>query len=538
MQQARRAPSVLLLLATAVGGAASAAATMDATAEGPPTQAKATVVAPRTIAVDVGRVKGPHDKAFRFCVGAGRAAEGLRADWQEQLATVSRECGFRYLRFHGLLHDDMGVFQETRQGEAIYNWQYVDALYDAILGVGMKPFVELGFMPAALASGQKTIFWWKGNVTPPKSYEKWEALIEALTRHLEERYGRDEVASWYFEVWNEPNLEAFWTGSQADYFQLYARAARAIKRVHTGYRVGGPATAGAAWVDEFLRHCTEQDLPVDFVSTHSYNVEGYLDELGKQQLRLVQRDVVGDDVLRVAGEIAASPCPEVELHFTEWSASYSSRDPVHDHYFSAPFILSRLKRIAGTAQSLSYWTFTDIFEEGGPGPTPFHGGFGLLNLQGLRKPAFYAYQFLNRLGDMELLNEDPSSWACTSEEGVQILLWDLRTPDQDAPNQVYFKRDLPSAPTGEVRLVVSGLPAGDYDLALHRVGHRSNDVYADYLLMGSPSWLSGPEVERLASRNDGRAILRRRVTLAAGESLEHRLEMHANDVWLALVQRR
>ena len=250
MPQRPRALSILLLLSPGVLAAASAAAAK-------PPKAVASV-APRTIAVDVGRVKGPHDKAFRLCVGAGRANEGLRADWQEQLATVQRECGFRYVRFHGLLHDDMGVYQETRDGKPVYNWQYVDALYDAILRAGVKPFVELGFMPGALASGTKTIFWWKGNVTPPKSYEKWEALIEALTRHFEERYGRDEVATWYFEVWNEPNLDYFWTGTQADYFELYARSVRAIKRVSPDYRVGGPATAGAAWAPEFLRYCAEQ----------------------------------------------------------------------------------------------------------------------------------------------------------------------------------------------------------------------------------------------------------------------------------------
>jgi xylan 1,4-beta-xylosidase len=493
----------------------------------------------RTIAVDFAKVKGPHDKAFRLCVGAGRANEGLRADWQEQLASVRRECGFRYVRFHGLLHDDMGVYRETSDGQAVYNWQYVDKLYDAILAAGVKPFVELGFMPAALASGTKTIFWWNGNITPPKSYEKWEALIEALARHLEERYGREEVKSWYFEVWNEANIEPFWTGTQADYFKLYAHAARAIKRVCPEYRGGGPATTGAAWVPEFLRFCADNQLPVDFVSTHSYNVDGYLDEYGVQQLRLVaDRDVIGDDVLRVTREIAASPFPKVELHFTEWSASYSSRDPIHDHYFSAPFILSRLKRVAGAATSMSYWTFTDVFEEGGPGPTPFHGGFGLLNLQGLRKPAFYAYQFLNQLGETELENPDPQSWACRSDQGVQLLLWDLRTPAQGAAsNQDFFRRDLPAANVGDVRLRVSGLPPGDYELALSRVGYRSNDVYADYMGMGSPTWLSRQQLAHLAANSERSPTLRERVTVTAGRPIEHLLPMRANDVWLAILKK-
>jgi xylan 1,4-beta-xylosidase len=502
----------------------------------------ATPTAARTIAVDVTKVKGPHDKAFRFCVGAGRANEGLRADWEEQLATVHRECGFRYCRFHGLLHDDMGVYREARDGSPLYNWQYVDKLYDAMLAAGVKPFVELSFMPQALASGERTIFWWRGNVTPPKSYEKWEALIEALTRHLEERYGREEVKTWYFEVWNEPNLspDGFWTGTQADYFKLYEHAARAIKRVCPDYRVGGPATAGAAWTPEFLRHCAENHLPVDFVATHSYNVDGYLDENGQQALRMIRgRNNVSDDVLRVAKEIAASAFPRLELHFTEWSASYSSRDPVHDHYFSAPYILSTLKLVTGAAASMSYWTFTDVFEEAGPGPTPFHGGFGLLNLQGLKKPSFYAFQFLNQLGETELANADADSWACTSRDGVQVLLWDMRTPEQgNESNQVYFKRDLPPASVGSVKLSVAGLAPGEYELSLSRIGYHSNDAYADFMQMGAPSWLSQQQVKEISSKNTGTPIVRQSVTVTAGAPFTHTIDLHENDVWLAVIKKK
>jgi len=172
---------------------------------------------------------------FNLCVGAGRANEGLRADWQRQLACVRRECGFRYVRFHGLLCDDMGVYSEDKEGHPVYNWQYIDELYDSLLAIGVRPFVELGFMPAALASGTQTIFWWKGNVTPPKDYQKWENLIRALVTHWTGRYGEAEVATWYFEVWNEPNLAGFWIGdkqgktdaefepiARAEYFKLYA----------------------------------------------------------------------------------------------------------------------------------------------------------------------------------------------------------------------------------------------------------------------------------------------------------------------------
>jgi xylan 1,4-beta-xylosidase len=181
----------------------------------------------RVIKVDYNKTAGKLNTMFKECIGAGRANEGLRADWQQQLAMTKKECDFKYIRMHGLLSDDMAVYREDAKGNPEYNYQYIDVLYDFLLSIKVKPFVELGFMPQALASGKETIFWWKGNVTPPKDYKKWEDLIQNLTQHFTERYGAEEVKTWYFEVWNEPNLSpGFWTGTQADYFKLYEYAAR------------------------------------------------------------------------------------------------------------------------------------------------------------------------------------------------------------------------------------------------------------------------------------------------------------------------
>src|SRR5581483_3620163 len=206
----------------------------------------------RIIRADFQKIKGPKDMAWRVCVGACHAELDLREDWRKQLEFIHRECGFEYVRFHGLLDDDMEIYSEDARGKPVYNWKKLDVLYDSILKAGMHPFVELGFMPQALASGTQTIFFYKGNVTPPKSYEKWGALVEALVRHCESRYGRDEVRRWYFEVWNEPNLNGFWTGTTAEYFKLYEAASKAIKRVCADYQVGGPATAGGGLIKETI----------------------------------------------------------------------------------------------------------------------------------------------------------------------------------------------------------------------------------------------------------------------------------------------
>ena len=493
----------------------------------------------RVVSADYGRVRGPRDRFPQLAVGAGRAAEGLRADWQRDLASVRRECGFEYLRFHGLLHDELGVYGEDGRGRPVYNFQYIDAVYDALLAAGVRPFVEFGFMPQRMASGEKSIFWWKGNITPPRDYAKWEGLVRGLVRHWTERYGRAEVRRWYFEVWNEPNLkDLFWSGDQAEYFKLYDATARAVKSVSADYRVGGPATAGRAWVPEMIAHAAQTGVPLDFITTHDYGVRGgALDAEGTQQLHLDPApDAIISGVREVRAQIRSSAMPGLPLHYTEWSASYSPRDPVHDAYISAAYIVSRLKGSEGHAQSMSYWTFTDIFEENGPVPSPFHGGFGLINFQGLRKPSFYAYQFLNRLGGEELVADDAGSWVTRGGGGVQVLLWDYTPPRTAESNQVYFKRDLPARQLGDVRVSLRGVPAGRYTLSVYRVGYGVNDVYTDYLRMGSPPVLTREQVRSLAARNDGRPVTTARVEVKAAGLFSRDLPLRENDVYLITLQ--
>ncbi|HEX7645328.1 MAG TPA: glycoside hydrolase [Burkholderiaceae bacterium] len=490
----------------------------------------------REIHVDVNRVQGTLAPTFKIAVGAGRANEGLRADWQQQLAEIKHDAGFRYIRMHGLLSDDMGVYRIDAQGREQYNFQYIDALYDYLLSIGVKPFVELGFMPSQMASGDKTVFWWRGNVTPPRSYDSWARLIAKLTEHFTERYGADEVASWYFEVWNEPNLGGFWAGSQDDYFKLYSSTARAIKSVDSRYKVGGPATAGAAWIPEMIAYCAKNAIPLDFVSTHSYGVtQGFLDEYGTTGTVLSKDEgAISNDVQRNRREIAASAMPNLELHYTEWSSSYTPSDPTHDSYHQAAYILQKLKQVGGTAQSMSYWTFTDIFEEAGPRMEAFHGGFGLMNTQGIKKPAYFAYQFLNQLGPTELQDDDSQSIAATDKKGnIQLLLWDYsRTLPDGVNNQQYFIKDLPPAGKGEVRVQFGGLKAGSYTLTRSHVGYRHNDAYTAYIGMGSPKQLTKAQVATLKSLADGKPEERETVKVAADGRVSIKLPMRENDVYL------
>jgi xylan 1,4-beta-xylosidase len=491
----------------------------------------------RAINVDYTLEKGPLNTMFKECVGAGRANEGLRADWQQQLAYVKNECGFKYIRMHGLLTDDMGVYREDKKGNPQYNYMYIDVLFDFLRSIGIKPFVELGFMPNDMASGKETIFWWRGNVTPPKDYYKWSALVKNLVEHFTQRYGADEVKTWYFEVWNEPNLSpGFWSGTKEDYFKLYKYSVNAIKSVNSGYRVGGPATAGAAWEPEMIDFCKKNSLPLDFISTHSYGVkQGYLDEYGNSGTILDKNPKsVSGDVLQTRREIEGSVMPGLELHYTEWSASYTPSDPIHDSYHEAAYVLYKLKQAGDAANSMSYWVFTDIFEESAPRFTPFHGGFGMLNTQGINKPVFYAYQFLNRLGNIELVNADSTSWVCKDLKGnISVLAWDFTNthPGDSVNNQAYYIRDLPSRSKGKLSINISGVPEGNYALGLYKVGYRCNDAYSTYLSMGKPSQLTKIQVEQIKKQNDGSPVYSEIVRIKAGTPFSKELDLRENDVF-------
>ena len=336
-------------------------------------------------------------------------------------------------------------------------------------------------------------------------------LYHAFVSHDTERYGAKEIRTWYFEVWNEPNLTGFWMGTtggksydefapiaRAEYFKLYETTERAVKSVDAAYRVGGPATAGSGWIDETLAYCAGKGLPLDFVSTHSYaTTSGYLDENGNAgTVFSTDRDAITGEVKGVRARMDRSAFAAAELHYTEWSSSYTPFDPLHDSYHSAAFILDKIRNIGASAASMSYWTFTDIFEEAGPRMTPFHGGFGLLNYQDLPKPSYFAYQFLNRLGEVELNCHDPDSLRLPRRGGrLQALFWDFTITHPGAgPHQPGVLQGRSSRMGKRLgRVATLACARGAYRLLATKVGYRANDVQAAWRDLGSPSQLyAGP----------------------------------------------
>jgi len=376
------------------------------------------------------------------------------------------------------------VYDEDEHGNPVYNFSYVDEIYDGLLERGVRPLVELSFMPRKLAFNPDALhpFWYKQNVSPPKSFERWDALITEFARHLVARYGIDEVSKWYFEVWNEPNID-FWNGIPRDrsYFALYEHTARALKAVNVRLRVGGPATAAAAWVPTFLKYAAANRVPVDFVSTHGYADDTVEDLFGTNE-DIAMDDRVGRAVAKVHKEIEESAMPHLPLFWTEWNVP--GMKEARDTSYVGPALANTVRECDGLVNILAFWTFSDVFEEGGPIPRPFEGHFGLRAKGGINKPSFYDFGLLHRLGDQRLANPAPDVLATRRADGsLAIAAWNLVDPDK-------------SGSPVHLQLVLEHVPA-NAPVSVQLVDDDHGNALAAYRALGSPQYPTTEQVRKI-----------------------------------------
>ena len=428
----------------------------------------------QTVAIDAQQAGRPFPHFWEKAFGSGRAVLSLRDDYRRDLDQVKAITGFEYVRFHAIFDDENGVYDEDAAGKPVLNFDQVDLIYDGLLAHGIKPYVELSFMPRKLESKPAVFpFWYKPEVSPPKDDAKWAGLMEAFARHLIDRYGIDEVASWYFEVWNEPNLP-FWAGTPPleTYLHLYDVTSRSLKKVSDRLRVGGPATAQAAWVVPFLEHAAKTGAPVDFVSTHVYANDTPQNVLGAEgpvnRLTMVPRAV--DKVYR---QVKSSSKPDLPIHWSEFNASYMNEVDVTDSPFMGPWLATTIANCDGKVALMSYWTFSDVFEEGGIFKNVFYGGFGLLANHSIPKAAFHAFRLLHRLGEVRIPVESDSVLATKRSDGtLEIALWSYADPGVSGPERT-------------IALELKGAP-GDQG-TLERVDAEHGSPIAEWKRMGSPA---------------------------------------------------
>lgn len=441
---------------------------------------------PQIITVDAAAPSTPFPHFWEQMFGSGRAILSLRASYRNDLRAVKKVTNFQYVRFHGILLDEAGVYDEDKQGNPRYNFTYVDQIYDGLLQNGVRPFVEISFMPKKLAAElDYQGFWYKPIVSPPRDYARWDDLITQFTRHLVDRYGIGEVSQWYFEVWNEPNL-GFWTGTPAQetYFELYDHTARDIKAVDPHLRVGGPSTAQAAWIDAFIAHTVRNKVPADFISSHIYGMDKASKVFGTDE-SIPEDQMVYRGTRKMHDEIEASARPDLPLIVSEFS-SLRPNTGARDTLYMGPWIANVVRQCDGLAQIMSFWPFSDVFEEHGvsEGPFPPEGGRGLIATDGIPKPSYVAFALLHRLGDRRMSEPEADVIATRHKDGTLVLaLWNLVDPGDLGTDR-------------RIRLAFRHLPSHS-QAVVYRLDKTHSDTLGAYREMGSPRYPNDAQVERL-----------------------------------------
>lgn len=376
------------------------------------------------VSADLNNTDGPLNHIWSKSVGSDRAEITLREQWRKDVKRFNEEGGMERVRFHGILNDEMGVYGPSIQNRKKEpNWINVDRVYDGILDLGMKPIVEISFMPGYLKSGEATFGAYKGNITPPKSYEEWNDFMKLFLNHLIDRYGIEEIRNWPFEVWNEPNLPFFWTGTMEDYFKFYAETSKTIKSVDKDIMVGGPVTSSGKWIPEFLKYCEENSLPLDFVDTHVYVGDNQEKLFGKKDAFKLS-DVIPEGAKMIRAQIDATSFKGLPLWLTEWSAD------------SPAMIVDIIKNCMNSVALMSQWAGSGDYEE--LGVLPFilkegNNGYGMFASGGIPKPQFNTYKLLNKMGKTQLKSSEGPIWASrTNNGGAAIMVWNLAQVKQPA----------------------------------------------------------------------------------------------------------
>ncbi len=441
-----------------------------------------------SIKVDLTKTTGELDHIWSKCAGSDRAAISLREQWRKDLDRFHAEAGVERVRFHGIFADELGVYAPSlMSAKKVPNWQNVDRVYDGLVERGVKPYVELSFMPKNLASGKSTFGFYNANTTPPTSQADWADFITQFVQHLIQRYGAAEVRSWMFEVWNEPNLPFFWTGTQVDYFNLYKTTATAVKAIDAHLPVGGPSTSSIQWIPDFLAFCKANGAPVDFVSTHIYAADHQEKIFGKADA-YSQNDVIAAGMKQVREQIEASPFPGLPLWLSEWSAD------------SPAMIGHVIKGCLPYCQAMSQWTFSNTYEELGVSPYILKegdNGFGMMAACGIPKPQFNTYKLLNRLGKTRLSAEEGPVLASRRSDGsAAIAVWNLAQVAQASgiPG-ASWTRNVVGAPK-IVEVTLKGARAGDA-VKVSYVDQDRGSPYPAWRRLGSPQYPTLVEIDAI-----------------------------------------
>lgn len=471
----------------------------------------------------------PNNRHWQFCVGSGQAKLAVRSDYAKQLKFIHDELGIERVRFHGIFDDSMQTYMGVDDFAPLpgskkfrnYNFHNIGVAYDNVLAAGMKPWVELSFMPSRLAKGKKKVAVnAQGRCTMPKDDGEWQDFIRAFIRYLLNRYGSEEVESWYFEVWNEPNMFAFFAGKQEDYFHLYEITVKAIRSVDSKLKVGGPATSNGDWIADFIRFVEQNRLPCDFISTHNYPGEAIGEVfLGKimfdnivggakrmltakpgralDGIRIMMPDTSEDQekakgqMRIVTGMVAEAVKGKYPIYLSEWNCSGTLTAVTNDDKKVAAFDVKTIDEMDDFVTGSSIWCFSDIFDEFLLLPDEFSGGFGLLTVNGIPKPQFHALKLMAGTGErkycLPYTNDEVEVAVYESDNEKRVFVYRQRMKNVKEPECGY--------------LVGLELPAAPGDVTLYRIDADHCNPKRVWEEMGAPEELSPRQIEEIKSRS-------------------------------------
>ena len=477
-----------------------------------------------TIDKNIGTV--PTDFSWQIGLGNDHAYQLHRTDVCEHIKLAHDELGIKYIRCHGIFDDDMLTYQrmgDCRMFRSVpfnnkieeINFRQVGHVYDNLLACGVKPFVELSFMPSALARGKKLGLRYDPNITMPKSLVTWGEYIKKFIHFLIDRYGADEVETWYFEVWNEPDLDCFFAGTKKDYFKLYEATVRAIKEVSPKLRVGGPSTSACLWIEDFLNFCKENNVPCEFVSTHHYPGDAFGNFVNFKNVMhmfssamdavknhkplsdtMTNMFFLPDDFIRWdkgtlarMDDEAKAKVGDMPLFITEWNSMAVFGSPVHDEKYSAAFAVKSCMDLNNTLGGYMFWCCSDIFEEQFMLPKPFVGSFGIVSNDGIPKPNFWGFKILSQLYNKRLTlpmrtNEAVEYAAFVDGDKTQVLVY--------AQDQDYFKNE-----THEISIVVNCKATS---VTVQRIDDIHCNPKAEWIRLGKPDNLTPTQVAQIKEK--------------------------------------
>lgn len=457
---------------------------------------------------------------WKLLTTIGRAKDGLNKVVQDQLKTVQSEIGFKYIRFHGIFDDEMRVYDEDNNGDIVLNFSYIDKLFDFLYSINLKPFIELGFMPEKLAKEQEKIFHRPTIISPPKDINKWNKLIREFIKHCINRYGLEEVKTWYFEVWNEPEIVNFFGFKDVnEYYKLYENTYKTLKSVSKELKVGAPGIdficdASYNWTKDFYDFYSSKGIIPDFIYSHSYTYSISSDLKQIDPNTLSEEGIFSKDenflynyIKEIKEKTKEINKEDMKLYITEWNASPSHRELTHDTCYKAAFIVKNIVENMDSTECLAYWTITDFIEELALPEEVFHGGVGLITFNSIKKAAYNAFYLLSKLGN-KFVDKGEGFYITKNNRGYQIILYNYCHFDKlylsmDTSKITLeerynvFKNDNPK----EFTFKLENIDSGDYEVKEYRVNRKQGSSFDAWVEMGAPKYLEAEEIEYLKNKS-------------------------------------